>query len=369
MRVHLVTDRFFVGGGLEHIVQIVRGLPGITFGVFGQPGPGAARFKQMANVEVHETGYGPGEVMKGNPQVVHIHHIRALLAFLKNPLARYRVPIVFTAHGLHLHKYEFMPGPTAKIKFFLRFHLEKALLKKVDRVIAVSREDHDFLVNRYRLDNVIYLTNGLDFQRLDALKGRGEYLRPALGLPVDYRLLITVARFDFQKGYDILVKAVSLLKDWLFEQEKIKGIRFVLVGDGQERQQMEALGHDLGIADFLLFLGERADVYELLRASDLFILPSRWEGLPIVLLEAGRLKVPVLASNTYGNRETIGTDRGILFKNLDPADLAQKIKTVVDGDYDLDRLAVNLYREVQDVYNLPTMLSGLHRLYSTLGKS
>jgi len=366
MRVHLVTDRYAVGGGLEHIVQIVRGLPGISFGVFGQPGPGAARFKQLANARVHETGYGPGQVMKGDPQVVHVHHTRALFALFKNPLVKHRVPVVFTAHGLHLHKYEFMPGPTAKIKYFLRFHLEKVLLKRVDRVIAVSREDYDFLVNRYRLANVIYLTNGIDFKRLDALKGRGEELRPALGLPPGYRLLTTVARFDFQKGYDILVKAISLLKDWLFKQEKTRGIRFVLVGGGQERQKMETLARRLGVMDFLLFLGERADVYEILRASDLLVLPSRWEGLPIVLLEAGRLKVPVLASNTYGNREMIGTDRGILFENLDAADLAYRIRAVIDGNDNLDRLADNLYREVQNVYNLPAMLSGLEHLYGSL---
>lgn len=362
MRVHLVTDCLCTGGGLEHIFQVARGLPDIRFTVFGKPGNAAHRFESLKNVEICGDGYKPALVLQRKPDLVHIHHLKPLLAFYSNPYRQYKVPILFTAHGLHIHKYEFMPGPVARLKYNLRFFLEKRLLKRADGIIAVSREDRVFMESRYGLTDVVYLTNGIDTAGIEPKTLSRNELRSKLNFPPDAFLFLTVARFDFQKGYDILLKAIHVLRNFL----ENRNVSFISVGGGDTFGEMRKMAAQLSISSYLNFLGERRDVYDIIQAADVFLLPSRWEGLPIVLLEAGLLETPVLASSTYGNREIIGQTNGILFDNLNVSDLAAKIKGVVNGDYDLAAHAAGLAAEVRHHYNLDNMLAGLHRLYRSL---
>ena len=363
MLIHLVTDQFSVGGGLEHIYQIVKGLKEFEFGIFAKPGSAEKKFKGLENVKVYTGGYQPGYVLAGKPDLVHIHHLKPLFSFFKTPLQRYDIPVIFTAHGLHIHKYEFSGLFSDKLKYILRFYLEKIILKKPDGVIAVSHEDKYFLEKKYRLKNVLYLTNGIDFTKIRKISGSKINLRKELNLPARYFLFLTVARFDYQKGYDILLRAISLLKK-KFRRETEK-IRFIFVGGGSEFDRMKELSRKLSLSENISFLGERSDVYKLIKACDVFLLPSRWEGLPIVLLETGLLQTPVLASETYGNREILKDGKGVLFKNEDIEELATAIKDAATGKYDLNRCARNLLTEVETNYNLAKMLNGLKEIYSS----
>ena len=361
MKIHLVTDRFSTGGGLEHIYQVARGIGDMDFTVFGLPGTPAAveKLSQLPNVTIHDGGFDPNQLLSGNPDLVHIHHLRPLLSLLGNPLRRLDIPVVFTAHGLHLHKYEFLPGWSASLKYRLRFHLEKRLLRRPNRVIAVSREDEGFMRDNYGLSNVTYLTNGIAPVE-QAVRTKQEYRR-LLDLPDDALVFVTVARFNFQKGYDILVEALRRLRSTLVT----KKVLFAWAGDGAEYDAVKHRVEALGLSSYIKFLGNRGDIPEIMEAADAFLLPSRWEGLPIVLLEAGLHKLPVLASDTYGNREIIGDKNGVLFNNLDPADLAQKINAVMNGDYDLKLQAENLHQEVIHHYSLGRMFEGLRLMYSS----
>ncbi|MGE5342771.1 MAG: glycosyltransferase family 4 protein [Candidatus Omnitrophota bacterium] len=366
IRVHLVTDEFSLGGGIEHIYQLTRGLGDFHFKVFGEPGLGVAKFKNLGNVDIHDRGYHPSSVLKGNPDLIHIHHLKPLASFFKNPLKKYPVPIIYTAHGLHIHKYEFHHTVAASLKYFLRFQLEKRILPKTDRVIAVSLEDKDFLETYYRLNQVTYLTNGIDSTRLINRKidEPWEDLRKRLGLPMECFIFVTVARFDFQKGYDILIKAISKIRHEL--DKSPKRCLFVWVGDGETVEDMKRLSHRLSVSSYIRFVGARTDGFDFIRAGDVCILPSRWEGLPIVLLETGLLKIPVIASDTYGNREIIKKDMGILFKNQDEEELGRVILDVLLNRGDRDNMArwvENLYQEVELNYNLGKMLSGLRDIY------
>lgn len=362
MRVHLVTDQFCLGGGIEHIFMIVQGLPGIEFHVFGEAGPAVEKFKGMPHVVIHDQGFNPGEITSGSPGIIHIHHLRPLDMLFNHSLRknRYGVPIIFTVHGLHIHKYEFCRTIRARLAYFSRFHLEKRLFKQVNQVIAVSREDQVFMQQEYGLTNVTYLTNGIDLTRIMVTANRTKKeIRQALGVPERAFVFVTAARFNFQKGYDIFLKALASIKG-LLERE---GCFFLLAGDGEEWAAMKKMSQDLGVEKYMRFLGARGDVYDIIRCGDVFLLPSRWEGLPISLLEAGILKTPVIASATYGNREIIKPGCGILFKNLDSQDLGRVIGEVLAGQYRLDTFVENLYHEVRSNYDLIKMLKGLTSLY------
>lgn len=359
MKIHLVTDEFMVGGGIEHIYQIVKGIKKINFGVFGKPGVAEGKFTDLPNVKVYNRGYNPGYVMSGKPDLVHVHHFRSFFSLYKTPFSAYKIPVIFTAHGMHIHKYEFSRTLNSKIKYSLRFNLEKRILKKADAVIAVSMEDKEFMEKNYNLKNVLYLTNGIDFTKVRSTFDKKKDLRNRLNLPRENFLFVTVARFNFQKGYDILIKTISSIRDFARE----KNVKFVFVGTGEEFEKMKLLSQELSVDDLIVFLGERHDVFDILKACDVFLLTSRWEGLPIVLIETGVLEIPVVASDTYGNREILKGGRGILFKNEDIKELSSVIKKVVEGKYDLKKYTEKLHQEVHENYNLEKMISGLKFIY------
>ncbi len=364
LRIHIVTDKFNTGGGIEHIYQISKGITNVNFGIFAENGNAKDKFKGLDNVKVYDKGFNPEYVLEKRPDIVHIHHLRPLLSFFKNPFVKYNIPIIFTAHGLHIHKYEFSKSLKKRLKYFLRFNLEKNVLKKIDRVIAVSKEDTIFLQEKYKLKNVTYLTNGIDFSKINISNKSKIDLREDMNLSMDHFLFVTVARFDFQKGYDVLIRAIYLLKDFI----KNRKVKFIFVGKGDKFEEMKKLSGKLSVSEYIYFFGERKDVYNIIKCSDCFILPSRWEGLPIVLIETGFLKVPVIASNTYGNREIIRKKNGFLFENQNTEDLSENIKKVIEHKNYLNEYSENLFQEVKKNYSIENMISGIKQIYFSYKK-
>ena len=120
MKIALVTDSFTTGGGLEHIYQICAGMPDVEFGVFGNRGNATEKFESLQNVNIFSNGYGKEQIKKFNPDIVHIHHLKPLIK-----LYNLDIKTIFTVHGIHLHKYEFIHGLKSKIFRFLRLNLEK----------------------------------------------------------------------------------------------------------------------------------------------------------------------------------------------------------------------------------------------------
>lgn len=369
-----------MGGGVEHIYQVVKGIRNIRFRVFARPAPEGnsaesklvrKKFSSLNHVNLTEDDYTPGYAKKQRPDLIHFHHLLPLFHFYKNPFRRPKFPVIFTAHGLHIHKYEF---PTTsrfrdllnRAKYWLRFYLEKHLFGRVDRIIAVSREDQRFMQLKYGLKNVTYITNGISLDKSETgEKAAMIELRQSLNLPLKGFLFVTVARFNFQKAYDFLINTLGSITDFLDETDT----NFALVGGGPELDTVRRKAIDLGIDARIIFLGERSDSLRFIKAGDVFLLPSRWEGLPIVLLECGLLKVPVIASDASGNREIIGADNGILFENLNSQALIGVIKKAVKGEYQWEQMINNLNREVKQQYSIEKMLSRLNSLYGSFHPS
>jgi glycosyltransferase involved in cell wall biosynthesis len=316
MRIALITDKLSTGGGLEHIYQLCAGMPDLEFGVFGAPGNANNKFDRLANVNVFLSNDNE-TIKRFSPDLIHYHHLK--------PLARLSVPggrKFFTVHGVHLHRYEFVRGLKSVLARAARLTLEKLVYRRMDRVIAVSAEDSVYLQRFHGCDSVV-IYNGINFAPIEEINESKSALRRRLQLPDDKQLYLMVARFDFPKGHDVLIQAVSVLK----QRGCAEGRLFVLAGDGDLLAPMKELADRLGVSEYFMFLGVRRDVYDLMHASDVFVLPSRWEGLPITLIEALVARLPAVASRTYGvatvARET--GDNVRLFANEDPEDLADNL--------------------------------------------
>jgi glycosyltransferase involved in cell wall biosynthesis len=251
------------------------------------------------------------------PDLIHYHHLK--------PLARTSTPKgrkLFTVHGVHLHRYEFVRGLKSTLARAARLTLEKMVYRRMDRVITVSAEDSAYLQRYHGCDSVV-IYNGINFGPIEEIKESKTALRRRLQLPDDKQIYLMVARFDFPKGHDVLIRAVSILK----QRGCVEGRLFVLAGDGDLFTPMKELADQLGVSEYFKFLGLRKDVYDLMHASDVFVLPSRWEGLPITLIEALVARLPAVASRTYGVA-TVARETGEnvqLFANEDPGDLADNL--------------------------------------------
>jgi glycosyltransferase involved in cell wall biosynthesis len=162
------------------------------------------------------------------------------------------------------------------------------------------------------------IRNGVEVERFP--RQADPRLRAVLTGDAKRPIVLTIARLDAQKGHAYLLTAAADIPDALF----------VLVGEGRERPGLEAQARALGVAERVRFLGHRDDVPELLAACDVFVLPSRYEGLPLSVLEAMAAAKPVVATAIEGTDEVVlHGETGLLVPPAAPSALAQGIRAVL----------------------------------------
>ncbi len=164
-------------------------------------------------------------------------------------------------------------------------------------------------------------------------------------------VILCVGSLEHVKGQDILLRAVSLIPD----------ILLALVGDGPLCGELHALAAELGIESRVRFLGRRMDVAQLLKAADLYVQPSRWEGFGIAALEAMASGKAIVASDVPGLAQVVG-DAGLLFPAGDAAQLARSISTALDNPDLRQRLAQRAQQRAR-MFSLDTTLDCYEKLY------
>jgi len=180
-----------------------------------------------------------------------------------------------------------------------RCWLERAAGRWAMRHVAVSESVAQFARARMGLDpaKLLVIPNGVDVERFRAALPAD--LSP-WGVPAGRRAVVCLGRLEPQKGLDWLLEGAPR---WLGELPRHD---LLLVGQGPERARLERQASDLGISPRVHFTGWAADIPGILKASDLLVLPSRWEGMPNVLLEAMAAGLPVVARAVEGVREVLG---------------------------------------------------------------
>jgi len=201
--------------------------------------------------------------------------------------------------------------------------LERAVKPLTSHFIAVAEFVHKRGVRTRRITRercaVIY--NGVDTSRLVPASGRKSQQLPCV--------IGCVARLSHEKCHADLIGAVAELV------RNETDVVLELVGDGAMRPALEELAHQLGIGDRVRFLGTRSDVPVLLRGFDIFVLPSRFEGLPLTILEAMASGLPVVSTKVGGIPELVEDGKnGLLVEPQRPAELAAAIRRLVE-DVDL----------------------------------
>jgi glycosyltransferase involved in cell wall biosynthesis len=195
----------------------------------------------------------------------------------------------------------------------------------VDSVISVSEELRTRLRRIVTAKKVVTIYNGIDEESVVSFLSPQD-AKERLGIPPYCPVIGTAGRLDPIKRLDIFLRAAQ---EMLVAQPNA---RFIIAGEGQQESHLCSLAATLGIENQVLFLGHRDDVYDVLRAMDIFVLCSDHEGLPMTLLEALYLRVPVVVRPVGGITEVIRDGvNGICVQSSEPLELAHACLRLVDG--------------------------------------
>jgi len=225
------------------------------------------------------------------PALLHLHHVW--------PAAdRYLTTLAEAAGVPHLVLTEHIVGQphSAGQKMLKRRELARA-----DAVTAVCGAVADSLVRDYGVprERVRVVPNGADPPDDVAERDATRRLRVGLGASAFKPLWVCAARLEEQKGHDVLIEALA--------EVKRRGLEFLaaLAGEGSRREPLERRVAELSLGEQVRFLGSLPEIGPLLAAADAVVMPSRWEGLPLTLLEALARGRPVVASAVGGIPEVI----------------------------------------------------------------
>jgi glycosyltransferase involved in cell wall biosynthesis len=211
--------------------------------------------------------------------------------------------------------------------------LDAITARRVSRFHAVSSSVADVMAARLRIarDRIDVIPRGRDAEELGVrTDDRRALARAALGVDRDTPVVLAIGRQEYQKGFDVLLRAFAAVRS-----RDARARLFVAGREGNETASLRVLVEDRSLQPAVTFLGERRDVPELLCAADVFAFPTRWEGMPGTVIEAMALQVPIVASDIAPVREVLGDDAaGRLVAPDDPEQLARAID---DALHDTDR--------------------------------
>jgi glycosyltransferase involved in cell wall biosynthesis len=260
-------------------------------------------------------------IRQGNYSIVHTHSSKA--GILGRLAARWAgTPfIVHTVHGWSFHDY--MPALTRRIYILL----ERWVARFSDALVVVAEKDIEkgLQAGIGRREQYHLIRSAIPLEAFDPRRIDRAAIRKELGLPPEAPVVGTIGRFSKQKNPLDWVRVAGIIG-----RERPEA-RFLLVGDGPLRPQVEALLRQEGLSNRTVLTGLRRDAARLLGAMDVFLLTSLWEGLPRTIPEAQAMGLPVIANRFDGAAEAI--QEGISGYLCRPGDLqgtAVRVLTLLD---------------------------------------
>lgn len=368
-RILLVASGPGVGGGEKNLADIARclskaegfetsavvpadgllraELAGLGCPVLVTPMSGVASIRSAGTVARFISGQGV--------DLVHAHGTRAAL-FARLAARRVGRPCIYTVHGLHYLNY------TSGLKRVAYTWTDRALRPRTAAFICVCESDLKKGTAARVVDplrsSVIY--NGIE-PAVDVGESDTADLRSAFEIGDEEEVVVTVARFHVQKGHPYLLRAMVKVL------ERHPRAKLILIGAGETEPEMRRLAADLGLGKRVVFAGERPDGASVIALAHVVAIPSLWEGLPYVALEAMRAGKPVVASDVDGIPEAVRDARtGLLVPPRDPGALAAAISRVLDDAEFAARMGDEGRHVVSEKFSIDEMCARVVDLYRKL---
>ena len=259
------------------------------------------------------------------------------LAVMAKYIARYRVPLCISER---IETKNFLSDMNLKK---IREFLLKLTYRRADRIIAVSKKVKESLYSHYGINpnkiEVIY--NPIDIDRIQHLASE-DITYPWFN--DEEPVLITVGRLHKQKDHKTLISAFSKVL------KMTHNVRLVIIGEGSERARLEKIIQELNLNDRIVLLGYQENPYKFMAKADIFILSSRYEGFPNVILEAMACGLPVISTDCPSGPGEIITHgvNGLLVPVGDADKLAEAMLKLLDDKELRERLSLQGQSRVKD---------------------
>ena len=234
----------------------------------------------------------------------------------------------------------------------------------VEKFIVVSESLKNTLIKERGIPphRVVRIYNGIEIDKYNP-KLKKTSFRNNWGIPPAVPIVGAIGRMVWQKGFKFLIKAIP----------DIVGVtpnaRFLLVGDGPLRPDLENLARKLNVYDRIIFTGFRSDIPDLLSTMDVLAVPSLLEGFPMITLEAMALATPVVATQIHGITEQIVDGKeGVLIPPRNTDALARAVKQLITDRELSARLGTAARKRVESSFSVEKMVRETEKVYSSLLK-
>jgi glycosyltransferase involved in cell wall biosynthesis len=285
--------------------------------------------------------------------IVHLHSTKAgILGRIAAKLAGAKY-IFFTIHGVSFD-FELRPR-SAPILLFL----EKIIANFTDGIVSVAENCKDDFVKKgvCSADKIRVIYSAIEFEPIDNAIG-GDAKRAELGISPGDWVIGAVGHFRKAKGYEYLVEAAPAVI------EKIPDAKFLIIGDGPEKPDIERRIREKNLEGRFILAGDRPDVPELLKIMDIFCRPSIHEGLGRALTEAMYAALPPVVTDIWGTREVCEHDKtGILVPIRDPQALADGIIRLRHNPGLAGQIGTAARDKVVKIFGVETMVRGIEKYY------
>ncbi len=240
--------------------------------------------------------------------------------------------------------------------------IDRVLSHFTDKIICVSEGVKSFY-HKYAgisLDKLVTIYGGVN---INDKTNVNKNIREELGFEGSISVITTIGHLVSCKGIEYLLYAVPrVVKDF-------PDVQFLIIGDGSQRNKLNKLALSLGINKYVVFLGVRKDIREILKGTDIFVLPSLIEGLPNAIMEAMLAEKPVIATNIPGTDELVIDDEtGILVTPKDGDSLASAIITLLKNPLEGKKMGVKGKQRIVKYFSIDETVRKTEELYESLVK-
>lgn len=366
-----VLYSFDVGGLENGVVNLINHMASDRFRhavvAIAQCAPSFCQRVRRTDVEFISLHKPPGHGVKLYPRLYRLfRQTRPAIVHTRNLAAlEFAVPAAFAGVRARVHGEHGWdtsdPGGTRR-KYQL---LRRAYSPFVNRYVALSGQIESYLTDRVGIarGRVERICNGVDSQRFRPAVQRASIAGSPFADPAAV-VIGTVGRLQTVKDQVSLVRAVAIAR-----KQGVDGsaLRLLIAGDGPQRAEVESEIRAAGIADITWLAGERSDVPEVMRAIDVFALPSRAEGISNTILEAMASGLPVVATDVGGNAElVVAGQTGALVPAENPDAMAQALLRYTSDAALRQKHGASGRQRVEQNFSIDNMVTRYTQLYESL---
>lgn len=336
------------GGGTNHVMQLLTGLGSdVRSALLTQTDSHLFQQSQTVGIEVYGGKFFRSRVdpsaircvattiQQLQPDLIHCHGGRA--AFFRSFVST-RIPTVYTVHGFHHAKKMLLARS-------LGWAAELWSIRRMTKILFVSHHDWDLAVRQHLLAK----------EKKHAIIHNG--IKPLVPDVASKRIGVGfVGRFSHPKNPQLFLDIV----------QRLPNIKFVMAGDGDLDSEVREKLNRCGLNDRVELLGgmDHASALKVIAKLDVLVMTSRWEGLPLVLLEAMFLKVPVVTTQVGGIPEVIQHgETGLLSATAEPDDLANHVRSLLENQELRHTIVTKAFERAVSHFSEQTMLSKIRDCY------